>query len=120
MSASLAVTPCTYPRFSRCPELDSSHFGVPFADKETAPIVVAMMSRPVAGTRSNTLILTLPGSPKGAKENLESVIKLLPHACTQSTGSVNSRTLHAGGIKKLEADAGVVAPSPNVQSLMTP
>ncbi|RMZ87926.1 hypothetical protein DV736_g4855, partial [Chaetothyriales sp. CBS 134916] len=40
----------------------------------------AMMSRPVAGVRHKSLILTLPGSPKGAKENLEAVIRLLPHA----------------------------------------
>ncbi|KAI9036361.1 bifunctional molybdopterin adenylyltransferase MobB/molybdopterin molybdotransferase MoeA family protein [Aspergillus affinis] len=66
----------------------------------------AMMSRPVAGVRDKSLIITLPGSPKGAKENLEAVIKLLPHACTQAAGA-NSRALHAGGVKKLEADAGV-------------
>ncbi|RJE22024.1 Molybdenum cofactor biosynthesis protein [Aspergillus sclerotialis] len=66
----------------------------------------AMMSRPVAGVRDKTLILTLPGSPKGAKENLEAVIKLLPHACSQAAGA-NSRALHAGGVKKLEADAGI-------------
>lgn len=67
---------------------------------------VAMMARPVAGTRNKSLVITLPGSPKGAKENLEAVIKLLPHACTQAAGA-DSRTLHAGGVKKLEAEAGV-------------
>ncbi|KAF7589340.1 hypothetical protein BBP40_004455 [Aspergillus hancockii] len=66
----------------------------------------AMMARPVAGVRNKTLIITLPGSPKGAKENLEAVLKLLPHACTQAAGA-NSRALHAGGVKKLEAEAGV-------------
>ncbi|KAI9930302.1 hypothetical protein MW887_011053 [Aspergillus wentii] len=66
----------------------------------------AMMSRPVAGVRDKSLIITLPGSPKGAKENLEAVIKLLPHACIQAAGA-NSRTIHAGGVKKLEADAGI-------------
>ncbi|KAG2416808.1 hypothetical protein HFD88_008024 [Aspergillus terreus] len=71
----------------------------------------AMMSRPVGGVRDKTLILTLPGSPKGAKENLEAVIKLLPHACTQAAGA-NSRALHAGGMKKLEADAGVSSTTP--------
>jgi gephyrin len=66
----------------------------------------AVMSRPVAGVRNNTLILTLPGSPKGAKENLQSVIKMLPHACQQAAG-MDSRTLHSGGTEKLEQDAGL-------------
>ncbi|KAI9888622.1 MAG: hypothetical protein M1814_006603 [Vezdaea aestivalis] len=70
----------------------------------------AMMARPVAGVRNKTLIITLPGSPKGAKENLEAVIQLLPHACVQAAGA-DSRSIHAGGIQKLERDAGVtVAP----------
>ncbi len=64
------------------------------------------MARPVAGVRSKTLIITLPGSPKGAKENLLAVLKLLPHACLQAAGG-NSRTLHAGGVEKLEKEAGL-------------
>lgn len=64
------------------------------------------MARPVAGVRKQTLILTLPGSPKGAKENLEAVLKLLPHACVQAAGAA-SRPLHVGGVKKLEKEAGV-------------
>ncbi|KAL4979633.1 hypothetical protein BDW66DRAFT_126881 [Aspergillus desertorum] len=70
----------------------------------------AMMARPVAGTRHKSLVITLPGSPKGAKENLEAVIKLLPHACIQAAGA-DSRALHAGGVKKLEAEAGVKSES---------
>lgn len=64
------------------------------------------MSRPVAGTRHGTLILTLPGSPKGAKENLQSVLKMLPHACMQAKGG-DSRAMHKGGTAKLEKDAGI-------------
>lgn len=64
------------------------------------------MARPIAGLRKQTLILTLPGSPKGAKENLEAVLKLLPHACIQAAGA-ESRPLHIGGVKKLEQDSGV-------------
>jgi gephyrin len=65
-----------------------------------------MMARPVAGVRNQSLIITLPGSPKGAKENLEAIIKLLPHACNQAAGA-NSRALHAGGVAKLEKEAGI-------------
>ena len=64
------------------------------------------MSRPVAGVRNKTLIVTLPGSPKGAKENLQAVLGLMPHACQQAAGG-DSRAIHAGGVKKLEEDAGV-------------
>ncbi|CAF3510332.1 hypothetical protein SNK05_011313 [Fusarium graminearum] len=66
----------------------------------------AMMSRPAAGVRNSTIIVTLPGSPKGAKENLQAIIKTLPHACIQAAGA-NSRAIHSGGVKKLEAEAGI-------------
>ena len=41
---------------------------------------MAMLSRSVAGIRGNTLIITLPGSPKGVRECLEVVKAVLPHA----------------------------------------
>jgi len=40
----------------------------------------AALSRALCGTRGNSVILNLPGSPKGAVESLEAVIDLLPHA----------------------------------------
>ena len=40
----------------------------------------AMLSRGVAGIRAKTLIINLPGSPKGAKESLEAILDVLPHA----------------------------------------
>ncbi len=40
----------------------------------------AMLSRAVAGIRAQTLIINLPGSPKGALENLTVVLPVLPHA----------------------------------------
>jgi molybdopterin adenylyltransferase len=39
-----------------------------------------MLSRATAGIRGQTLIINLPGSPKAARENLEVVIPVLPHA----------------------------------------
>jgi molybdopterin adenylyltransferase len=40
----------------------------------------AMLSRGVAGIRGRTLIVNLPGSSKGAVENLETIAPVLPHA----------------------------------------
>jgi len=46
----------------------------------------ALISRAVAGVRGNTLIINLPGSPKGAKENLEIVLKAIPHTVSKLQG----------------------------------
>jgi molybdenum cofactor synthesis domain-containing protein len=40
----------------------------------------AMLSRIVTGIRGKTLIVNLPGSPKGAVENLQVLIPVLSHA----------------------------------------
>ncbi|MFA6955452.1 MAG: MogA/MoaB family molybdenum cofactor biosynthesis protein [Thermoanaerobaculia bacterium] len=40
---------------------------------------LAPLSRAQAATRGDALILNVPGSPKGAIENLEAVLHLLPH-----------------------------------------
>ena len=40
----------------------------------------AMLSRIVTGIRRDVLIINLPGSPKGAVENLQVLLPVLPHA----------------------------------------
>jgi molybdopterin adenylyltransferase len=40
----------------------------------------AVLSRAVAGVRARTLIVNVPGSPRGAVESLDAVAELLPHA----------------------------------------
>lgn len=40
----------------------------------------AALSRALAGVRETTLIVNLPGSPRGALESLDAVAEILPHA----------------------------------------
>ncbi len=61
-------------------------------EKEAAPLAQIMLlesfrqnpksvlSRGIAGILNQRLIINLPGSPKGAVENLNVIIQLLPHA----------------------------------------
>jgi len=46
----------------------------------------AIISRAVCGTRCQSLILNLPGSPKGARECLEVVLPAIPHAIAKLKG----------------------------------
>ena len=45
--------------------------------RESTPM--AVLSRSLAGTRGNVLIVNLPGSPKGAVESLNAIVELAPH-----------------------------------------
>lgn len=46
----------------------------------------AALSRGLAGLRKETLIINLPGSPKGVRECLEVILPLLPHAVEMVRG----------------------------------
>ncbi|OPY04638.1 MAG: Molybdopterin adenylyltransferase [Syntrophaceae bacterium PtaB.Bin038] len=46
----------------------------------------AMISRAVAGIRGQTLIVNLPGSPKGVRENLAVILPALTHAIEKIKG----------------------------------
>ncbi|MGH8902632.1 MAG: MogA/MoaB family molybdenum cofactor biosynthesis protein [Egibacteraceae bacterium] len=52
---------------------------------------MAMLSRAVAGIRGKTLVLNLPGSPKGAVESIRAVVPVLAHAMDQLRGGDHPR-----------------------------
>ena len=47
----------------------------------------ALLSRGAAAIRGRTIILNLPGSPKGAMESLDAIAALLPHAVDVVNGA---------------------------------
>lgn len=51
-----------------------------------AALPAAMLSRQVAGVRGKTLLVNLPGSPRGAVECLEAIAAVLPHAVSVLRG----------------------------------
>lgn len=53
---------------------------------------MAMLSRAVAVLRGPTLIINLPGSEKGARESLEAVIGVLPHAVQLLRGDTEHKS----------------------------
>ncbi len=54
----------------------------------------AALSRAIAGIRKQTLIINLPGSPKGAVENLEFVFPILAHAVELIRNDPSSEAHH--------------------------
>lgn len=49
-------------------------------------VPTAMLSRGVVGIRGKTLIVNLPGSPGGARDNLAVILPVLPHAIEKIRG----------------------------------
>jgi molybdopterin adenylyltransferase len=49
----------------------------------------AVLSRGLAGLRGRTLIVNLPGSPKGAVESFDAIAKLVPHIVDLLEGRTN-------------------------------
>ena len=49
----------------------------------------AALSRAVAGIKANTLMINLPGSPKAVRENLETILDIIPHAIEKIKGDTS-------------------------------
>lgn len=71
--------------------IDRPHPGLlELARAKTAQITeLAYLSRGVAGAAKNSLIITLPGSPKGAIEQIEAIQSVLIHALKTQRGNDN-------------------------------
>ncbi len=52
---------------------------------------MAMLSRAVVGVRGRTLIVNLPGSPRGVRENLSVLLPVLPHALETLRGQTEHK-----------------------------
>ena len=76
--------------------IDRSEPGITEAMRSVSRQVTphAMLSRAVAGIRKQTLIINLPGSPKGALENLEVALPVLPHAVELLTDNPQAEAGH--------------------------
>ena len=53
----------------------------------------AVLSRQICGTRGETFIAALPGSPKGAVESLDAILKLVPHILDLIAGNTAHENL---------------------------
>lgn len=51
----------------------------------------AVLSRGIAGSRGATLIVNLPGSPKGAVESLDAIMDLVPHVVDLLSGKTEHK-----------------------------
>ena len=66
-------------------------FGEVMRARGRASTPLAALSRSLGGTRGRVLIVTLPGSPKGAVESLDAIVELVPHVLDLIQG----RTAHS-------------------------
>jgi len=76
----------------------------------------AALSRSLAGARGETLILSLPGSPKGATQSLQAVLNILPHA----VDILHGRTAHDATDHSRETGGNSKFQSPNSKPDLKP
>lgn len=67
------------------------------AERMRASHPLGALSRGRAGVAGTALVLNTPGSPKGALENLEAVLDLVPHALGLLQGDADHQPPETGG-----------------------
>ena len=60
---------------------------------------MAMLSRAVAGLRGRTLIVNLPGSERGVRQNLAQLLPVLPHALETLRGEAGDHVATPEGVE---------------------
>jgi molybdopterin adenylyltransferase len=70
---------------------------------------MADLSRAVVGVRGRTLIVNVPGSPKGALETLDAIVAVLDHALETLGGPFDHGSAAGGAGEALPDDPRVVA-----------
>lgn len=84
-------------------------FGESMRAEGRASTPFAALSRSLAGAYRGTLVLALPGSPRGALESLEAVVPILEHALATLGGDTRRHPLETGAeAAHLPTDAGDV------------
>ena len=61
---------------------------------------MAMLSRAVVGVRGRTLIVNLPGSERGVRQNLAQILPVLPHALETLRGEAGDHVATPEGVER--------------------
>jgi molybdenum cofactor synthesis domain-containing protein len=72
----------------------------------------ALLSRAITGVRNETLIVNLPGSVKGATENLSAILPALPHAVKMLRGEASHPENDRGRLVSIADTGGMEQLSP--------
>ena len=67
-------------------EMEASGIAEAMRNETSKNTPMAVLSRSVVGLRAGCLIINLPGSPRGVRECLDVVIKVIPHALEMVKG----------------------------------